>query len=183
MHGRRFEVTGRQMARSIEAHQAYLDGDLAALRRILGDPPDFPNCLQPVRLGVGGYPLEYAIYWSPLAFIKALISLEADVNYSDEAGFPSLIAVLSAARQDGDALLTLLLDNGADTAQRGINDWTPLHMAVAQKASSAIELLLRYGAKGDLRTRIDDCSTALEDAEASDWRPGIDLLREDKGQG
>ena len=54
--------------------EAYKAGDLAALRAALGDPPDFPNCLQPFELAVGGYPLEYAIYWSPLSFIEVLLA-------------------------------------------------------------------------------------------------------------
>jgi uncharacterized protein len=51
-------------------HDAYRAGDLDALRGALDDPPDFPNCRQPLELAVGDHPLEYAIYWSPLAFIE-----------------------------------------------------------------------------------------------------------------
>ena len=34
--------------------EAYKAGDLEALRQALGNPPDFPNCLQPFS---GTYPL------------------------------------------------------------------------------------------------------------------------------
>ncbi len=36
---------------------AYRAGDVVALRKALGDLPDFPNCLQPAELAVGDYPL------------------------------------------------------------------------------------------------------------------------------
>jgi hypothetical protein len=37
-------------------HEAYIRGDLEALQRLLGDPPDFPNCRGPA--GVGDIILE-----------------------------------------------------------------------------------------------------------------------------
>lgn len=157
---------------------AYRAGDLAALKAALGDPADFPNCLQPHDLGVGDYPMEYAIYWGPLHFIIALIEAGADVNYPDRSGFPSLIAALSSDRPNRLAVLTLLLDNGADAGQRGINDWTPLHYAVVQRDLPAVELLLEYGADPSLRTRIDDCTTPLEDADATGFAEAAALMRD-----
>ena len=83
-------------------------------------------------MGGGEIILEYAIYHSPLAFIRRLLELGADPNYGDHAGFPSLIAALSCgARKDRDEILELLLANGADIQQRGMNDYTPLHTALA----------------------------------------------------
>jgi hypothetical protein len=77
---------------------AYKRGDLAALKAALGDPPDFPNCRGP--RGGGEIVLEYAIYHSPLAFIRRLLELGAEANYRDHAGFPSLIAALSSGRPE-----------------------------------------------------------------------------------
>ena len=159
------------------AHEAYVRGDLKALRDALDDPPDFPNCRQPFDLAVGDHPLEYAIYWSPADFVCELIRLGADPNYPDPAGFPPLIAAVSARRADRNEILTLLLQNGADIAQRGINDWTPLHFAVAQGDIEAVKLLLAYGADPDLRTRIDDCTSALDDAEAAGFSEAAALMR------
>ena len=105
---------------------AYRRGDLDALLIALGDPPDFPNCSHPWGLGLGEFPLEYAIYWSPLAFIRTLLDHGANPNYDDKAGFPSLIAALSTERADRLELVRLLLSCGADVQQRGVNDWTPL---------------------------------------------------------
>jgi ankyrin repeat protein len=144
----------------------------------LDNPPDFPNCRQPLELAVGDYPLEYAIYWSPLAFVEQLIALGADPNYPDQAGFPSLIATLSSARRDTYEILILLLENGADIGQRGLNDWTPLHYAVVQRDLKAVQMLLAHGADATLKTRIDDCTTPLEDAEAIGFKEAVTLIRE-----
>lgn len=145
---------------------AYKAGDMEALRVALGDPPDFPNCVQPAELAVGAYPLEYAIYWSPASFVEALLVAGADPDYPSEGGFPSLIAVLSSGRDDALALLETLIHAGADPNQRGVNDWTPLHYAIAQGDLKAVPLLLRLGADPDLATRIDDRTTPREDARA-----------------
>jgi uncharacterized protein len=84
---------------AISILQAYKQGDLEALRTLLGNPPDFPNCRGP--RGVGDIILEYAIYHSPLSFVRTLLELGADPNYEDQpAGFPSLIATISTDRSD-----------------------------------------------------------------------------------
>ncbi len=93
-------------------------------------------------------------------------------------GFPPLIAALSctrarpgaARRADLDDVLRLLLASGADPNQRGINDYTALHMAVAERNASAIDRLLEAGADPALRTRIDECETPLEMAHAAGLR-------------
>ena len=163
----------------VDLHRRFtaIDHD-AALRQALGQPDDFPNCALPVELGLGDVPLEYAIYWSPLGFIADLIGLGADVNYEDPAGFPCLIAALSTDRADRNALLLLLLAQGADIHQRGINDWTPLHYAVSQRDLRAVELLLAHDADPTLATRIDDYTTPIEDAEALGFSEAAALMRE-----
>ena len=158
--------------------QAYRSGDLARLREALGDPPDFPNCRQPPHVGVGDHPLEYAIYWSPLAFIEELLAAGADPNYLDPAGFPSLIAALSSGRPDQHDILRLLIERGADVEQRGLNDWTALHYAVNQRDLDGVTILLEHGADPNARTRIDDCTSPLEDAECMGFAEAVELLRQ-----
>jgi hypothetical protein len=151
---------------------AFRKGDLAALRAAVDDPAAIPNGRMPV---VTGRCLVYAIYHSPLAFIRTLLEIGADPNAPVDDGFPSLIAALTCAREapgsprrtDVDDILRLLLSFGADPNQRGINDYAPLHMAVAERDPLAVQILLDGGADPELRTRIDDCETPLAMAEAS----------------
>jgi len=151
---------------------AFAAGDLEALRTAVEDPAAIPNGVMPLTVGSC---LVYAVYHSPLAFIKTLLDIGADPNAPADDGFPPLIATLSAmqptpgARQREDAhdVLRLLLSRGVDPNQRGINDYTPLHMAVAVRDAFAVQILLEGGADPDLRTRIDDCDTPLEMARAA----------------
>jgi ankyrin repeat protein len=163
------------MCDALALHQAYQRGDLEALKRLLGDPPDFPNCRGPT--GVGEIVLEYAIYRSPLAFICVLLEQGADPSYQDHAGYPSLIAALSSDRADRCQLIELLLACGADIQERGINDWTPLHYAAETDDLEGIELLVAHGADPNARTRIDDYATALEEAEHLGRAEAVGALR------
>ena len=70
-------------------------GDLAALLAAVDDPASVPNGPMPLTIGSC---LEYAIYHSPLAFIRMLLEIGADPNPADHAGFPPLIAALSCVR-------------------------------------------------------------------------------------
>jgi ankyrin repeat protein len=163
------------MHEALAIHDAYERGDLAALKALLGDPPDFPNCRGPA--GVGEIILEYAIYHGPLPFVRALLEQGADPNYQDHAGFPALIAALAADRPDRYRLVDLLLAFGANLQEHGVNDWTPLHYAAATDDLAAIELLLARGADPNARTRIDDLATPLEQAEILGRTAAVRLLR------
>jgi uncharacterized protein len=154
---------------------AFRVGDFKALDDVLGGSRWFDEEM-PVELGLG-HPLEYAIYWGPIAFIEALIDAGSNPNYLDAGGFPAIMATLSTSRCDKLDVLTFLLQKGADPNARGVNDWTPLHFAVSLGDADAIKLLLAWGADPTLRTRIDDCDTALEGAEAAGFEAGATLLR------
>ncbi len=118
--------------------------------------------------------LVYAIYHSPLAFIRTLLEIGADPNAPVDDGFPPLIAALCCTRQTPGAntrtdvaeIIQLLLAFGTNPNQRGINDYTPLHMAVAERNAAAVRLLLDGGADSQLRTRIDNYETPLEMANS-----------------
>jgi ankyrin repeat protein len=151
---------------------AFREGSLKQLREALEGHDVIPNGILPRGVG-GGSCLEYAIYRSPITFIRELLELGADPNFDDPGGFPPLIAALScsrtvagsSARSDVCDILRLLLQFRADPNQRGINDYTPLHMAVTEGNLEAVEVLLHHGADKTLRTRIDEYETPLEMAE------------------
>lgn len=160
----------RQTLRQVD--DAFRRGDLDALRQALADPAAVPNGRFDPSFGTC---LVYAIYHSPLAFIRNLLEIGADPNAPPDDGFPPLIAALSltrntpgsAARSDVDDILRLLLTHGADPNQRGLNDYTPLHMAVAEGNLLAVHRLLDAGADPDLATRIDECETPEQMARAA----------------
>jgi ankyrin repeat protein len=166
---------------------AFRAGDLAALRAAVDNPGNVPNGPMPLTIGSC---LEYAIYHSPLAFIRSLLEIGADPNPVDHIGFPPLIAVLSAgrsapgssARPDVLEIMKLLLSFGADPNQRGINDYTSLHMAVSERNLPALQLLLESGADPSLKTRIDDCETPREMAESAGLGEFAALLKEYEAQ-
>lgn len=151
---------------------AFRAGDLEALRAAVDDPAMVPNGPMPLAIGPC---LEYAIYHSPAPFIRTLLELGADPVPADHAGFPPLIAALSCSRAqpgspgrpDVAEILKLLLSFGADPEQRGVNDYTALHMAVAERNLAAVEILLEAGADPRMRTGIDDCETPREMAETA----------------
>jgi hypothetical protein len=151
--------------RKIDA--AFRVGDLSALRAAVDDPTSVPNGPMPFAIGPC---LEYAIYHSPLPFIRTLLEIGANPNSTSHAGFPPLIAALSCCRSqpgapgrpDVEDIIKLLLSFGADPNQRGLNHYTPLHMAVSEGNLPAVEILLKGGADPRLRTRIDDCETPRE---------------------
>ena len=153
-------------------NEAFCKGNLDGLRAAVNDPAVIPNGRMPDAVGAC---LVYAIYHSPLAFMRALLEIGADPNAPVDDSFPPLIAALSCGRDvpgarrrtDVNDILRLLLRFGANPNQRGINDYTALHMAVAVRDALAVQILLDGGADPELRTRIDECETPLEMARAA----------------
>jgi uncharacterized protein len=156
---------------------AFKAGNFDGLGLALGGSPRWFDEAMPSELGLG-HPLEYAIYWSPVDFIRRLIEAGSGPDYSHHAGFPSIIAALSTNRQDKQEIMRLLLESGAHPDMRGHNDWTPLHYAASIRDVEAIRLLLAAGADPSLRTRIDNCATAQEEAEDAGFEEGAALLRQ-----
>ncbi|MGH8601604.1 MAG: ankyrin repeat domain-containing protein [Gammaproteobacteria bacterium] len=160
---------------------AFRTGDLTALQSAVDDPASLPN--GPMPLAIGSC-LEYAIYHSPLPFIRTLLEIGADPNPQDHAGFPPLIAALSCSRAQPGApgrpdvadIIKLLLLFRADPNQRGLNDYTPLHMAASERNLLTVEVLLEAGADPRLRTRIDDCEAPREIAERQGFHEIAELL-------
>ena len=109
---------------------AFRIGDLEAVRDAVDDPGIVPNGPMPLEIGPC---LVYAVYHSPLRFIRTLLEMGADPNPADHAGFPPLIAGCLAAclgsgppgRPDVTGIISLLLSFAADPRRRGINDCTP----------------------------------------------------------
>lgn len=184
--GQRGEDRSTAAERFRRIHAAFEDGDIAALRAAVEDPDAVPNGQMPPS--IGGC-LCYAVYHSPLSFIRELLALGADPNGPDPGGFPPIFAALSCVREapgaprrpDVDDILRALLNAGADPNQRGINDYTALHMAVAEGSALSLYRLLEAGADPEVRTRIDDCDTPAEMAAAG-GRADLAAILEHRGR-
>lgn len=163
------------MEQIVQIDAAFQAGDLAALRAAVDSPAAIPNGPMPVAIGRC---LEYSIYHSPISFIQELLEIGADPNPAEHDGFPPLIAVLSnRTRPDAREVVALLLSYDADPNQRGINDYTPLHVVAEEGDLEMVELLLSAGADPHLRTRIDDLETPLELAEKAGHAEIVEWLR------
>lgn len=157
--------------------EAFRTGNMGVLRAAFPGE-EFPNVVLPPALGMGDTILHYAVMWSPLAFIGELVAAGAYVNAEGDDGFPALFAAISADREDNVRIVELLLDAGADVHIRGINDWTPLHYAVAAEEIGAVRLLLARGADPFATTSIDDKTSPLDDAERMGFEEAAKAIRE-----
>jgi hypothetical protein len=162
--------------------EAFRAGDLDGLRAAVDDPTAIPNGRMPDTVGSC---LVYAIYHSPLSFIRTLLDIGADPNMPVDDGFPPLIAALSCGREapganrrvDVDDILRLLLASGADPNQRGINDYTPLHMAVAERNAVAVQILLDGGSSRPRRTSGSTAKARMDHRSHRAQRPRWDFPR------
>lgn len=172
------EDPGATLHRWQAAEAAAAQADMAAFRAALGDPPGFPDCVLDIGfLGCADRPLDIAIRCAPPGFVAALIAAGADPRAEAADGFPPLFQAIDAPRADRHAVLAVLLAHGADPGQRGLNDGTALHHAVARRDILAVRMLLADGADIGARTRIDDCATPLEDAEAAGFAEAVAAMR------
>jgi ankyrin repeat protein len=80
--------------------------------------------------------------------------------------FDTSLAHIALERTDGDkhAILRLLLEKDAPTNSRGLNNWTPLHLAAARNDVEGCRILVEFGADFTARTDIDDNATPQEEA-------------------
>jgi ankyrin repeat protein len=93
-----------------------------------------------------------------------MIAKGVDLDFCDDEGYTPVHAVLERTDADRNPILELLLDGGAPINRKGVNDWTPAHMAAARDDVEALRILVRHGADLSIRTAIDDYATPVEEA-------------------
>jgi len=74
-----------EAARLQRIDEAFFAGNLDALKAAVDDPSAIPNGPMPIAVGSC---LVYAIYHSPLPFIRELLEIGADPNAPVDDGFP-----------------------------------------------------------------------------------------------
>ena len=96
--------------------------------------------------------------------IEWILKKKVDLIFRDDEGYTVLHSAIERNEDDKYEIMELLLKFGADVNLKGINDWTPAHMAAARNDVEALKILVRYGADLNIRTDIDDYTTPLEEA-------------------
>ncbi len=135
--------------------------DAAALELLAREIEHFPRGRDPYLHGEW---IGHAIDVGSRAAIEWMLAHGATLDYRDEDGYGALHSAIERAAPDRLDVIELLVRHGAPLDARGINDWTPAHMAAARDDVDALRVLVRLGADLALRTRIDHCATPLEEA-------------------
>ena len=107
-----------------------------------------------------------AIDFGARTSVEWILEQHVDLSFRDEEGYTPLLTVIDSKRADRYELLEVLLRAGAPVNRKGINEWTPAHLAAARDDVDALRILVAHGADLTIRTDIDDFATPLEEARA-----------------
>lgn len=143
------------------AQEVLRSGDRARLEELAALLDAFP---EGVDSFIGRRWILNAIDLAPQSTIEWMLEKGVDLAFRDEEGYTPLLAAIDSKRVDRYELLELLLRAGAPVDLKGINDWTPAHLAAARDDVEALRILVAHGADLSVRTDIDDFATPLEEA-------------------
>jgi hypothetical protein len=122
----------------------------------------------------GFTPLHLAAFFRRPSMAEALLGLGADPNAV--ARNPMAVQPLHSACAGRDvAIITMLLDHGADANGRQSGGWTPLHAAAMFGDLPLLEMLLSRGARPELTN--DEGKSALDLAVAQGHAEVAEALR------
>ena len=160
--------------RAARLEPAIRAGDLGALERAVAEFPDFPSGI------ADGFEhwLTLAAGFGTLSVVDWMLARGADPSASGSTGYTPLLSAIERNDDEGVRIVSRLIEAGAVLNQRGVNDWTPLHMAAMRDNHAALGLLLDAGADTTIRTRIDDCATPEEEARNLGHPVSADLIRD-----
>lgn len=156
-------------------HTAAVEGNVASVRVLLEEGAN-PDCISWGELGCSFTPLSLAVLWCRnservVEVLKVLASYGADILKA-MSGRVSL-AHIAAGRKTPEVLREILSHAPALLDARDAYHRTPLHVAAEEGRLENVKLLLRLGAKPDLRDY--ENKTPLDLAENP--RIGVDNKR------
>ena len=105
-----------------------------------------------------------AIDCSALATIRWILDQKVDLSFRNNEGYTVLHSAIDREGENKHEVLNLLLERGAPINAKGINGWTPAHMAAVRDDVTALKLLHKYKADFSIRMEIDAPNTPLEEA-------------------
>jgi ankyrin repeat protein len=155
----------RMIADAVQRYQRGLDAlasaDPEGLQALGRELDGFPHGEDPY---IGRRWITNAIDVGSKESVRWMLRQAVDLNFRDDEGYTPLHSAIDRERPDRYEVLDMLLAAGASVNLKGVNDWTPAHMAAARDDVEALRLLVRYGADLTIRTEIDDYATPLEEA-------------------
>lgn len=110
--------------------------------------------------------------------IRWMLDQPISLNFPKPDGYTAMQSCIQSGRGDRHEVLAMLIAAGADLNEHGNNDWTPLHEAAMRDDFDSIRLLLDAGSDPTVKTRIDDCNTAEEEARQLGHQASADLIRD-----
>lgn len=137
-------------------------GEPSRLNELKAQLIDFPGGVDSF---IGRRWILHALDVGPRSSVEWVLNEHVDLSFRDDEGQTPLLTIIDSRRADRHDLLELLLQAGAPVNRKGINDWTPAHMAAARDDVEALRILIAYGADLSIRTDIDDYATPLEEAK------------------
>ena len=148
-----------------------------------------PDRLDQLSRDVDGFPggvdsfirrrwITNAIDLGSTSAVSWMLARGVDLAFRDDEGYTPLHSALERQRADRYEIIALLLDAGAPVDLKGINDWTPAHMAAARDDVEALRLLVAHGADLSIRTDIDSYTTPLEEARILGKSNAVAFLEE-----
>jgi ankyrin repeat protein len=137
-------------------------GDIDEWEKLAQELQDFPEGVDDL---VHRRWIINAIDSGSSACVHWMIKRGVDLGFRDEEGYTPLHAAIESSKDNKYELLQLLLSAAAPVNLKGINDWTPAHMAAARDDVKALRLLVHFGADLSIRTEIDEYATPLEEAQ------------------
>lgn len=156
------------MSRDPDSIRSYLrvtsvlrSGGVQELEALEREIDDFPHGVDPY---VGTRWIFCAISAGSTESIRWMLDRGVDLSFRNEQGYTPVLAALERQHEDRLEILELLLRAGAPVNRKGINDWTPAHMAAARDDVDALRILIAHGADLSIRTQIDEYATPLEEA-------------------
>jgi ankyrin repeat protein len=100
-----------------------------------------------------------------------------ELKFRDEEGYTPVLAAIERDKDDRYEVLKLILSSGADVNGKGINDYTPAHLAALRDDVEALKKLVKFGADLTIRTNIDLYATPLEEAKHFKCKAAIEFLK------
>jgi ankyrin repeat protein len=117
-----------------------------------------------------------AIDCGSLESVKWMLKKGVDLSFLDDEGCTPLLSAIDRELPDKYEVLELLIECGAPINKQGWNDWTPLHQAAAREDIRALEILVNNGADLNVKTRIDDYATPLEESRNLNRKKSVAFL-------